>query len=103
MAVEKLTAAEFEAKVMHYPGTVVIDFWAEWCGPCMMLSSIMEELSEEVPAVKVMKCNVDEEMGLAVRFSLNSIPALLKFKNGKLVDQSIGYRPKAEIKAFLEA
>lgn len=78
---------------------VIIDFWATWCGPCMMLSPIVEELSK---TYKVGKVNVDEEMELAQRFGITSIPTLLVFKGGQLVNQSLGYQSKEALEALME-
>lgn len=101
MAVKELNAKDFENEVALYPGTVIVDFWAPWCGPCRMLSPIVDELAGELPDIKVLKCNTDEEMGLAVRFSIDAIPAVLKFKNGQLAGRSVGYKGKDEMRAFM--
>jgi thioredoxin 1 len=103
MSVSKLTASNFEQEVAACPQPVVVDFWAAWCGPCQMLGPVVEEAAEEVSGIKVMKCNVDEEMSLAVRYGIDSIPALLKFENGKVAARSVGYRPKEEIKSFMQS
>lgn len=101
MAVKELKTAEFQNEVAFYPGTVVVDFWAPWCGPCRMLSPIVDELAGELPDVKVMKCNTDEEMPLAMQFGIDAIPAVLKFKNGQLAGRSVGYKSKDELRAFM--
>ena len=80
---------------------LVIDFWAEWCGPCRMLSPIVDEVAEERTDVKVGKVNVDEQPDLAAQFGVMSIPTLLVFEQGKLVRQAVGARPKAGVLALL--
>ncbi len=101
MAVLNLTSANFAQEVQNSTVPVVVDFWASWCGPCQMLGPIVDALSEEVSGVKVMKCNVDEEMALAMKFGINSIPAVLKFKGGEVVDTSVGVVPKEQLKSFM--
>lgn len=81
---------------------VLVDFWAVWCGPCRMLSPVIEEIAAENPDIKVGKVNVDNEMSLAERYSIMSIPTVMVFKNGKLVDTSVGVRPKRELLAMIE-
>jgi thioredoxin 1 len=102
MAVGKLTAANFDTEILKSTQPVVVDFWATWCGPCQMLGPIVEQLGTELSGIKVMKCNVDEEGELAAKFGIESIPALLKFKNGQVAAKSIGFKPKEAIKAFME-
>ena len=94
-----LTKENFEEVVMKSEEPILVDFWASWCGPCMMLAPIVEELSH---THKVGKVNVDEEMELARRFGIVSIPTLLVFKGGKLVNQSLGYQSKESLEALLE-
>ena len=107
MAELKITAANFENEVLHSDKTVLLDFYADWCGPCKMLSPILHELAEEKSgALKVGKVNVDEQMELAMRFQVSSIPMLVVFvvfKDGKAVAKSVGYRPKSEIAAMVES
>lgn len=99
----KITAANFENEVLRSDQPVLLDFYADWCGPCKMLSPILHELAEEKSgALKVGKVNVDEQMELAMRFQVSSIPMLVVFKDGKAVVKSVGYRPKSEMAAMVE-
>ena len=99
----KITAANFENEVLHSEKTVLLDFYADWCRPCKMLAPILHELAEEKSGtLKVSKVNVDEQMELAMRFQVSSIPMLVVFKDGKIVAKSVGYRSKAEIAAMVE-
>lgn len=82
---------------------VLVDFWAEWCGPCRMLGPVISEIAEEYKGkVKVGKVNVDEEPGLAVKYGINAIPAVILFKNGKPAGTSVGYVPKSQLEAMLK-
>lgn len=94
-----LTKDNFQELVLDSQEKILVDFWATWCGPCMMLSPIVEEMAE---TCRVGKVNVDEEPELARQFGIVSIPTLIVFENGKAVRQSMGYRPKSEIEAFWE-
>ena len=101
MAVITITKENFEAEVLKSAQPVLLDFWATWCGPCRMLSPIVDEVAEERTDVKVGKVNVDEQPDLAAEFGVMSIPTLLVFQNGKLVNQSVGARPKSGVLALL--
>ena len=101
MAVITITKENFDAEVLRSTQPVLLDFWASWCGPCRMLSPIVDEVAEERSDVKVGKVNVDEQPELAGEFGVMSIPTLLVFRGGKLVDQAVGARPKAGVLALL--
>ncbi len=97
MAEIKITKDNFETEVINSDKPVLLDFWATWCGPCMMLGPIIAEIAEERSDIKVGKVNVDDEPALANSFGIQSIPTIIYFKDGKAVDQIIGYRPKEDI------
>ena len=97
MAVVTITTENFAQEVLHSDKPVLLDFWASWCGPCRMLSPIVDEVAEERGDVKVGKVNVDEQPELAGEFGVMSIPTLLVFEQGKLVRQAVGARPKASV------
>ena len=98
-----LTLDNFEQEVMQAKTPVVVDFWASWCGPCMMLSPVMEELDGELPQIEFCKVNVDDERDLAMEFQIDSIPTLLCVKDGHVVKRLVGFREKDALKKELEA
>ena len=102
MAVITITKENFDAEVLHSDKTVLLDFWAAWCGPCSMLSPVVEELAEEHPEISFGKVNVDEAPELAQRYQISAIPTLLLFRDGEPVDVSVGVKSKAELEAFLK-
>ena len=97
MAVLKVTGENFQKEVVESDQPVLLDFWATWCGPCKMLSPVVEALSEELTDLKVGKVNVDEEMDLASKFQVMAIPTLLVIKNGEVVNTSVGVKSKNDI------
>lgn len=100
---EASTAKTFDADVIKSETPVVVDFWAEWCGPCKFLSPTVDELAGEYGGkIAVRKVNVDEEPSLSQQYGVMSIPTLLYFKNGKIVDSTIGALPKEELKKHFE-
>ena len=98
---EQVSDSTFEASVLKSDLPVMVDFWAPWCGPCRMVVPIVEEIARERNDIKVGKVNVDEQPELASRFGVVSIPTLVVMKNGKIVDQAIGARPKNAILGML--
>ncbi len=97
-----VTAENFDEEVLNYNGKVLVDFWAEWCGPCMMLGPIIEEVSEEVDNVKFCKVNCDVARDVALQFGIMTIPNLIVFENGEQVNQSIGYIEKEDVLNLLK-
>ena len=102
MSVLKLTKENFDT-IQNTDKKVLIDFYAEWCGPCKMVSPIVDELADEHPEFLIAKVNVDEEQSLAADFGVMSIPTLVVIQNGKILKQSVGAMPKAKILEMLEA
>lgn len=97
----KITSQNFEQEVLKSDKKVLIDFYADWCGPCRMLSPVIEEIAQEMPEIKVCKVNVDEEPQLAVQFKAMTIPMLVVMDQGKVVTTSVGAKPKAAVKNLL--
>ena len=101
MSVININKNNFQEVVMHSDKLVLLDFWASWCGPCRMVSPIVDEIAAERSDMKVGKINVDEQPELAAQFGVMSIPTLVVMKNGKVINQAVGARPKAQILAML--
>ena len=97
MSAIDINKGNFQAEVMESDKLVLLDFWAPWCGPCRRVVPIVEEIAEENPDIKVGKVNVDKEVELAEKFGVMSIPMLVVLKNGEVVNQSVGMRPKHQI------
>lgn len=91
----------FDEEVLNFDGRVLVDFWAEWCGPCMMLSPLVDEVSDELDDVKFCKVNCDEARDLALEYGIMTIPNLLLFENGELINQSVGYIEKQDLIDFV--
>ena len=101
MAVITLTTENFENEVLNSNKTVIVDFWAEWCGPCKAFSPVIDEVAEERKDIKVCKVNVDEQRQLASKFKIMSIPTLLIIKNGEITNRSVGLISKDEIYSLI--
>lgn len=102
MSVININEDNFESEVLNSDKPVLLDFYADWCGPCRMVGPIVAEIAKERSDVKVGKINVDEQQELAARFQVMSIPMLVVVKNGRIANQSVGYRPKEQIEALLK-
>lgn len=102
MAVVNITNANFKQEILESDQKVLVDFWAPWCGPCRMVSPIVDEISEENSTVKVAKINIDEQPQLASQYGVMSIPTLMVFENGDVVDKAVGARNKTFILQMLE-
>ncbi len=101
MSVINITKENFQEEVLQASKPVLLDFWAPWCGPCRMVGPIIDAIAEERSDIKVGKVNVDEQMELAAQFQVMSIPALVVMKDGQVVNQAVGARPKEQILAML--
>ena len=97
---KKITTAEFENEVLKSDAPVIVDFFATWCGPCKMLSPVLDEFSEKHPEIKIVKIDVDEETPLAIKFGVASIPTLILFKNGEAVNTKLGYMTLDQVEKF---
>ncbi len=101
MSVIKVNKDNFNSEVINSDKPVLLDFYADWCGPCKMMGRVIDEIARENEEIKVCKVNVEEEQELAARFSVMSIPTLAVMKEGKLISSSVGAKPKAQIMAML--
>ncbi len=102
MSTAKVTDASFETDVLQSSEPVVVDFWAEWCGPCKMIGPSLEEIATEMAGkVKIVKINVDENPGVSGKLGIRSIPTLMLFKDGKLASQKVGAAPKGELTKWI--
>lgn len=102
MLVKDMNKENFQEEVIHSEKPVLVDFWASWCGPCRMVSPIVDEIAQERPDIKVVKVNVDQEQDLALQYGVMSIPTLVVMKDGKVVNQAVGVRPKDQILDLLK-
>ena len=103
-AIKNCNENDFDKEVLKSNLPVIVDFWAEWCGPCKMLTPILEELSNEMKnEINVVKVNLDENQDLAMKYSIRSIPTLLLFKEGNLIDTKVGLLPKNEIVTWFKS
>lgn len=102
MSVLIVNTNNFENEILHSEKPVLLDFWAPWCGPCRMVSPVVDQIAEENPQFTVGKINVDEEPELAQAFGVMSIPTLVAMKDGKIVNQAVGVRPKGQILDLLK-
>ncbi|WP_122641896.1 thioredoxin [Luxibacter massiliensis] len=102
MSVVKLTTENFEQEVIHSDKPVLVDFYADWCGPCKMMAPVVEEIAAEKEDVKVGKLNIDEEMEIAQKYKVMSIPTFMVFKGGEAVKRDMGAKPKSEVISMFE-
>ncbi len=99
--VQKIYSEDFTSKVIKSPNTVLVDFFADWCGPCKMLAPVLEELSTSNPEIDFYKINVDENQDIANAFEISSIPCLILFKDGEEIDRAVGFKSKQQLQEFL--
>jgi thioredoxin 1 len=104
MSVSKVSDSDFEAQVLKCAEPVVVDFWAEWCGPCKMIAPALEEIAGSMTGkVKIVKLNVDENPATAAKYGIMSIPTLMLFKNGELASRQVGAAPKQKLEAWINS
>ena len=102
MSIIHITSENYEAQVLNAEGKILLDFWAPWCGPCRMIAPFLEEIAAEDESITIGKINVDDEMALAAKFGIVSIPTLILMEKGEAVQTAVGYRPKADILKLLK-
>ena len=102
MSIIHITAENFDAQVQNAEGKILLDFWAPWCGPCRMIAPFLEEIAAEDESITIGKINVDDEMALAAKFGIVSIPTLIVMEKGEAVQTAVGYRPKDDILKLLK-
>lgn len=102
MSVKKINTQNFEKEILNAPGTALVDFYADWCGPCKMVAPNIEKVSEECPDTIVGKINVNESPDLATKFGVKNIPTIMVFKNGNLVSKAVGYHSEEDLLAMIQ-
>ena len=100
--IEITTKTKFEAEVLSHDGIVLVDFWAPWCGPCRMMSSVLEDVNGSIEGLKIVKIDVDEAMELASEHGIQSVPTLMLFKNGNMVDSRSGFMSKTALSEWIK-
>ena len=103
MTTQAVTDGSFEADVLGSSEPVVVDFWAEWCGPCKMIAPHLEEIAQENPGVKIVKLNIDENQNTAIKYGVRSIPTLIMFKGGEPIDMKVGASAKSDLQKWISA
>jgi thioredoxin 1 len=104
MATTSVSDSDFDAQVLKSDKPVLVDFWAEWCGPCKMIGPSLEEISEELgDQVQIVKLNIDDHPDTPAKYGVRGIPTMILFKNGEIADTKVGAAPKAQLKSWLEA